>query len=152
MARETPKAALDDSNEKPLPEPNNRPGTSGTEALLVTNRRRASEKYQQAQRAERTYKAKKRSAAARANYVEAKTHFKESARHFKAGMSMTLSVVKCVPYMFSEKSAERKRIADEKKRKRAMEKKKKWEEALAKEAADAEGEERKKSEDGEAAN
>lgn len=48
-----------------------RPGTSGTEMLLVNNRRRASQRYKEASRKERDYKTKKRSASARANYNEA---------------------------------------------------------------------------------
>lgn len=48
-----------------------RPGTSGTELLLVNNRRRASNRLKEAANKEREYKTKKRSAAARANYVQA---------------------------------------------------------------------------------
>lgn len=39
--------------------------------LLVNNRRRASHRFKDAQKKERDYKTKKRSARARANYAEA---------------------------------------------------------------------------------
>lgn len=55
----------------PDPDEPVRPGTSGTEVLLVNNRRRASTRLKDAQKKERDYKTKKRSAAARANYAEA---------------------------------------------------------------------------------
>lgn len=52
-----------------------RPGTSGTELLLVNDRRRASNRLKEAAKKEREYKTKKRSAAARANYTEAVCEF-----------------------------------------------------------------------------
>lgn len=71
MARQTPSQALESATPSTAsPEPA-RPGTSGTEMLLVNNRRRASHRFKDAQKKERDYKTKKRSARARANYAEA---------------------------------------------------------------------------------
>lgn len=67
MARETPQPATP-TTENPEPA---RPGTSGTEMLLVNNRRRATQRYKDAQKKERDYKTKKRSASARTNYTAA---------------------------------------------------------------------------------
>lgn len=68
MARET--SPTTSANGDAAAEPA-RPGTSGTEMLLVNNRRRASHRLKEASRKERDYKTKKRSASARANYNEA---------------------------------------------------------------------------------
>lgn len=140
MAREPPQEAGKDASkkdaEKPLPDPNSqRPGTSGTEMALMTNRRRASEKYQQAQRAERTYVAKKRSATARAARTEAKAHFREAARHLRLALRLSVSVVKNTPYLVSERAEARRAKADEAKRTKTLEKRKRLEEALARESA-----------------
>lgn len=122
--------------EKPLP--SERPGTSGTENLLITSRRQASEQYIKAQRAENAYRAKKHATLARHNYNETKGHFKEAGSHFILALKGTVSVVKGVPYLFREKQEDRRRQADAKKRERHMEQKKKLEEALAKEAGENE--------------
>jgi hypothetical protein len=140
MARPTkdPKEAKGKESEKPLPEPSSeaqRPGTSGTEMLLTTNRRRASEKFQQAQRAERTYKAKKRSQIARVDAVDARMHFKEAARHLGIGLKMTFSVVTKTPYFFAVKTEERRAKSEEERKKKSAERKKRLEEALARENA-----------------
>lgn len=133
-----PKEAAKDA-EKPLPDPSSsqpqRPGTSGTEMVLTTNRRRASEKYQQAQRAERTYVAKKRSAIARADRAEAKTHFREAARHLRLALRLYFSVVKNSPYLLTEKGEAMRAKSEEARRKKALEKRKKLEEVLARESA-----------------
>lgn len=68
MARETPQPPASPTAENPEPA---RPGTSGTEMLLVNNRRRATQRYKDAQKKERDYKTKKRSASARTNYTAA---------------------------------------------------------------------------------
>jgi hypothetical protein len=142
MARATPKDDKDTAADtsKPLPEPK-RPGTSGTEMVLVTNRRAASQKYQQAARAERTYKARKRSAAARANWAEAKQHLGEAARHFGAGVRLTFSVATSARYVVGEKLEGRRQKVEESKRKKALEKRKKLEERLAREKAERPSEE-----------
>lgn len=72
MARETPSNAAESmpSSSGGDAEPA-RPGTSGTELLLVNNRRRASTRYKAAAKKERDYKTKKRATSARANYAEA---------------------------------------------------------------------------------
>ena len=70
-------------SEKPLPDPSEqeqRPGTSGTEMLLTTNRRQASANFKKAQRAERTYKAKKRTQLARLEYNDALSRLREQPR------------------------------------------------------------------------
>lgn len=144
------KAAAPPPLEKPLPDPSGsssppgspsgpaqRPGTSGTEMLLMTNRRQASEQLQRAQRAERTYVAKKRSAAARSDYAAAKVHFGEGLRHLKAGFGLTWAVIKGSPYLLKQRREETRKKSDQKKRQAYMEKKKRLEEALARESAEA---------------
>jgi hypothetical protein len=138
MARETAapkdlKEKAPKSGDKPLPEPNERPGTSGTELLLISNRRRASERYQQAQRAERTYIAKKRSNAAKTDFSTAKDHYRQSLHHLKMGISLSFSVVKSVPYFFSSKNEARRAKADDRRKRRLTEMRKVLEEELAKE-------------------
>jgi hypothetical protein len=140
MARESapPKDGKDKTSkngEKPLPQPDERPGTSGTELLLVTNRRRASERYQQAQRAERTYIAKKRSEAAKTNLMTAKEHFGQSFHHLKQGFGLSFAVVRSVPYYFSKNNEARRMKADERKKRRLAEIRKALEEELAREEA-----------------
>jgi hypothetical protein len=132
MARETLSPASNE--EKPLPTP--RPGTSGTENLLVTNRRRASENYAKAQRAEQAYRTKKRAATARRDYHGAREHFSESFKHFKAGMRMSFTVVKSAPYILGERREQSLAKAEVKKKEKALERKKKLEEKLARESAD----------------
>ncbi|KZL63391.1 hypothetical protein CI238_12879 [Colletotrichum incanum] len=136
MARETPTSSIAGDN-KPLPK---RPGTSGTEVLLKTNRRQASDNYQRAQRAERAYRAKKRATAARADLSDAKTHYAECFKHLTRGLAVTISAVKSLPYVFDERQEAARQKAEAKKKQRALEKKKKLEEKLARESADAEAE------------
>lgn len=109
-----------------------RPGTSGTENLLMTSRRQAAQEFQKAQKAEQTYRSKKRATVARKNYHDAKGHFKESGRHFKLGFKMLSGAIKSIPYIFAEKKEERRRA-------RAVASRKRLEEQLAKtpEAEDA---------------
>ncbi len=143
MARQTPKdkapkapkAAAADT-EKPLPDPSTqRPGTSGTEAVLVSNRRQASETYLAAQKAERSYKTKKRSALAQANYSEAKDHFRQAAHHFKTSIALSFGVVKSTPYLVNQKLERQRDKAAEKRRLQAIERRKRLEAQLAKENA-----------------
>lgn len=125
MTRE-PKNKNKDADAAPSAEEEKaRPGTSGTEMLLVSNRREASKQLQKAQKAEQTYKAKKRASAARKDFQSARQHFKESAQHFKAGFAMIISSIKSLPYMYSDKMEDRRRT-------RAMASRKKLEERLAK--------------------
>lgn len=129
MARE-PKNKNKDAEAAPSTEEEKaRPGTSGTELLLTSNRREASKQFQKAQRAEQTYKAKKRASAARRDLQSARHHFKESASHLKAGTTMLITSIKAVPYMFSEKM-------DERRKARNAATKKRLEERLARESAD----------------
>ncbi|KAJ4290491.1 hypothetical protein N0V90_010708 [Kalmusia sp. IMI 367209] len=124
-----PTPANDDSP-KSSAEPK-RPGTSGTEMLLTTNRRTASAQYLAAQRAETAYKAKKRSAGARQHRSEATSHFRQSAFHLKEGVKSCWSMMTAVPWMVRDWK-EQKQIQNEKKAvERYMEKKKKLEERIA---------------------
>lgn len=109
-----------------------RPGTSGTEMVLVTQRRAASAKLEQATRAERSYRAHKRSAAARANWAEAKTKWAHSARNLKGAVSLTCSVFANARYMLDEHHEEKRKQAEEKRLARAAEKRKKLDDKLAK--------------------
>ncbi|CAM1511484.1 Fc.00g089970.m01.CDS01 [Cosmosporella sp. VM-42] len=136
MARKDKAAPVTPTEEKPLPE--TRPGTSGTEMLLMTNRRQASVRYQKAHRAEKAYRAKKRATAARQDFHDARGHFKESARHFGTGLKMVFGVVKSVPYIFGEKREARRELADQKKKTKALEKKKKLEERIARDEGETE--------------
>lgn len=137
MAKENPKEkSSSKSEEKALPIP--RPGTSGTENLLITNRRQASEQFIKAQRAEKAYRAKKHATLARHNYNETKAHFKESFSHFRLGAKGLFSVIKAIPHLVGEKREQRRKQADSKKRQRDLEKKKKLEEALARQSQDTE--------------
>jgi hypothetical protein len=109
----------------PAEEEPKRPGTSGTENLLMTSRRQAAQEFQKAQKAEQTYRSKKRATVARKNYHDAKEHFKECGRHLRLGMKMMLGAVKSIPYIFAEKK-------DERRRARATASRKRLEERLAK--------------------
>ncbi|KAK0390993.1 hypothetical protein NLU13_0495 [Sarocladium strictum] len=136
-----PTDPVEESISKPLPDL--RPGTagtSGTEAILTTNRRQASHNFQRAQRAERAYRARKRASAAREGYHEAGGHFKESARQFGFGMKKMARVVKSIPYVLGEKNEARRKGAEAKKKEKAMKKKAELEERLARQAADEEEE------------
>ncbi|TDZ51818.1 hypothetical protein CTRI78_v007325 [Colletotrichum trifolii] len=131
-------ASTTPAESKPLPK---RPGTSGTENLLRTNRRQASDNYQRAQRAERAYRAKKRAATARADLSDAKSHYAECFKHLTRGLAVTISAVKSLPYVFDERQEAARQKAEAKKKQRALEKKKKLKEKLARESAAAEGDE-----------
>ena len=140
MARQTPKdkapVAPGADTEKPLPDPSTqRPGTSGTEAVLVSNRRQASETYVAAQKAERSYKTKKRSALAQANYSEAKDHFKQAAHHFRTSLALSFGVFKSTPYLVNQKLERQRDKAAEKRRLQAIERRRRLEAQLAKENA-----------------
>lgn len=134
-AKDPVKGKEEEEPEKPLPTP--RPGTSGTENLLITNRRQASEQFAKAQRAEKAYRAKKHATLARHNYNETKTHFKEAFSHLKLGAKGLFAVVKAVPYLLGEKRENARNKSDAKKRQRAMDQRKKLEEVLAREARES---------------
>ncbi|KAJ4416471.1 hypothetical protein N0V82_006736 [Gnomoniopsis sp. IMI 355080] len=119
MARET--SPTTSANGDAAAEPA-RPGTSGTEMLLVNNRRRASHRLKEASRKERDYKTKKRSASARANYNEAGLH------HNWAGAKLTWGVIASAGYLFRDKNDKLKRESEEKRKLRALEKQRKLEE------------------------
>ncbi|KAH6635236.1 hypothetical protein B0J18DRAFT_406797 [Chaetomium sp. MPI-SDFR-AT-0129] len=124
------------ASSKPLPDPatsqvhHRRPGTSGTLAALQTTRRQASEKFRQADRAERTYRATKWSAAARANRAEAGDHFRQSRQHFTLGCRLLVEAVRGWPYVLRERREARRVKAEEAKRKKVLEMKKRLDEKL----------------------
>jgi hypothetical protein len=130
-----PQEPLPINSEKSLPDPTitvvtaaqplRRPGTSGTELILTSNRRAASQTFQAARRAERSYKARKRSAAARTAYASAKIHFGAAAHHFKVGMKLTFDVVRSIPYIVEDKRERGRAAAEEKKVERAFSARKK---------------------------
>ncbi|KAF1957938.1 hypothetical protein CC80DRAFT_534436 [Byssothecium circinans] len=124
-----------DASTATTPEAPQRPGTSGTELLLATNRRTASAQYLAAQRAETAYKAKKRSASARTHRNEAKTHFRQSAHHLKEGGRSLGLMVKAVPWMVREWRERRQTEGERKAVERYMEKKRKMEEKIAEQEA-----------------
>ncbi|KAK2613429.1 hypothetical protein N8I77_000345 [Diaporthe amygdali] len=139
MARETPKSGSSDGGASDAggaastsAEPQ-RPGTSGTEMLLVNNRQRASVRLRDAQRKERAYKTKKRSTQARANWTEAKQHFREGFHHNMNGVRLSWRVVSCVGYLFRAKNDKLKAEAEEKRKMRAADKQRKLEEKLKRE-------------------
>lgn len=140
-----PVSATDGQSPKTSVEPK-RPGTSGTELLLTTNRRTASQQYAAAQRAENAYKAKKRSAGARQHRSEAASHFKQSAHHMKEGFKSSWSIVTAVPWMYKAWKEERQATNERKAVERYMEKKKKLEERIAKQEAAQEKEKEKEPE------
>ncbi|KAF4454894.1 hypothetical protein F53441_2687 [Fusarium austroafricanum] len=110
-----------------------RPGTSGTENMLMTNRRQASEQFAKASRAEKAYRTKKKAALARANYTQTKENFKEGFSHFKLAFKGLFSVIISFPYLIGEKQELRRQKTDAKKREKNLAMKKKLEEQLAKE-------------------
>jgi hypothetical protein len=144
MAKNKKVAKIPDDG-KPLPEEPEveRPGTAGTtgtEMMLTTNRRNASHQYQAAQRAENTYKAKKRSAGARQHGSNAKSHFRKSAHHLKECVKSFGSMIGSIPWMFRGWQESRREAEQKKSKERDLKKKKKLEEKLAKSEADAESE------------
>jgi hypothetical protein len=120
-----------DSSLNPSVEPK-RPGTSGTELLLTTNRRTASEQYAAAQRAEVAYKAKKRSAGARQHRTEAKEHFSKSSWHLKEGVKSCFSMVAALPWMLRGWREDRQNKNEQKAVDRFEKKRVKMEEKIAK--------------------
>jgi hypothetical protein len=108
-----------------------RPGTSGTEILLVSDRRTASAKYQAAQRAEQSYKAKKRSAGAAQHRTDAKDHFRASAHHLKEGIKSSWKIIAAIPWMMKGYKEERLAKKEKNARERDLVKKKKLEERIA---------------------
>jgi len=123
------------NHEKPLPttEVAQRPGTAGTEVFLMANTRRASDRFKQAQQAEKAYRAKKRSTVARANLDSAKAHYRDSYDHLRSALRLSLTVIRMSPFLLTERSEEHQLKSDEKKRRRAQERSKKLEEALERE-------------------
>ncbi|KAK4103544.1 hypothetical protein N658DRAFT_522221 [Parathielavia hyrcaniae] len=148
MARPAAAAASPPSpDSKPLPDPtttttpipHQRPGTSGTEAALKTTRRRAMENLRQAERAERAYRARKRSAVTRANYADAGDHFRQAREHFALGVRLLAAVVRGWPYVLRDKREARRVRAEERKRVRVLEMKRRLDEKLGADSAERGG-------------
>ncbi|KAI0484660.1 hypothetical protein GGR56DRAFT_669194 [Xylariaceae sp. FL0804] len=116
-----------------------RPGTSGTEHLLVTNRRQASENLARATRAERAYRNRKQATLARANFEATKSHFRAVGTHLRLGCGGLLSAARAVPHLVGERRENRRRTADARRRQRHLEQKRRLEEELARQSADADG-------------
>ena len=74
-----------------------RPGTSGTELVLVTKTKEASATYKRAQQAEQAYKSKKRAEGAKQHRKNVQIHFKQSAHHFKEGVKAVWLSIAAVP-------------------------------------------------------
>jgi len=134
--------------EKPLPEPTAaRPGTSGTELNLRSDRQKASTAYQRAHRAEQAYRARRQATAARADWASAKEHTGQVKTHFWQAIKSAIGGVKAIPAVLRERRESQRQLEDVKKRERAAVQKKKWDEkakkaqaeAAAAEAAAAEG-------------
>ncbi|RGP61282.1 hypothetical protein FLONG3_10591 [Fusarium longipes] len=123
--------------------PKARPTSSGTMILLATTRKEASEQYAQAAKAEKAYRTKKKATLARANYNETKEHFREAFSHFKLAFVGMFSVIANFTYLISEKRELRKQAAEKKAHEKALERKKKLEEQLAKAEAAEAGEDKK---------
>ncbi len=102
--RQTRPSYYSNYSDKPLPNPvDQRPGTSGTEAEFRLNIRRMSEELRQAQKAERLYRARKRTATHRANRAEAKAHFQQSVEQFQLGVKLSWAVFTGLPVFLYEK-------------------------------------------------
>ncbi|KAF9773970.1 hypothetical protein IL306_008107 [Fusarium sp. DS 682] len=112
--------------------------TCGSEHLLMTTRKQASEQYAKAAKAEKAYRTKKRAALARANYNETKIHFKEAFSHFWLALKGVFPVIKNSRYLIGERREKKRQEAERKKREKNLERKKKLEEQLAREEAEAE--------------
>ncbi|KAL4728134.1 hypothetical protein ACLX1H_004869 [Fusarium chlamydosporum] len=120
--------------------PKARPTSSGTEILLMTTRKEASEQFAEAARAEKAYRTKKKAKLARANYTETKEHFREAFSHFKLAFKGLYSVITNFTYLISEKRELRKQAAEKKAHEKNLARKKKLEEQLAKAQAEADEE------------
>ena len=134
MARESKMPEGTPSLEKPLPEP--RPGTSGTEDLLVTNRRRASQVYQQSLQAEKAYKAKKRASYARRDFQSARGHYREGFHHLKEAIKMTFNFARFSPYIFSEKKHQYRQHSVKRRNTRRLEKRRRGDSQITTDAPD----------------
>lgn len=157
MGRSNPKI-----NHKPLPRPDTegkdhspapsvqpveakRPGTSGTENLLTTNRRQVSENYQRAARAEKQYRVRKRASAVRRDWQATKENFDSALTHLRAGFKTLWGVAKGSRFLIQEKNQQASLRREEHRRVRAMEKRRKLEEILAREEEEEKEEKKKRS-------
>ncbi|KAI1126919.1 hypothetical protein F5Y10DRAFT_202553 [Nemania abortiva] len=120
---------------EPLPEPpsltHGRRKSTGTIDLLVETRRRASDEYARAQRAEKAYRARKNATIARTTLRETKGHFTEGFAHLAMGVKGLWAVARAAPYLLSERRETWRRRKEARKRLRAEEMKSRIEERLS---------------------
>ncbi|KAF2013548.1 hypothetical protein BU24DRAFT_483315 [Aaosphaeria arxii CBS 175.79] len=127
-----------------------RPTTSATENLLTSNRRTASANYIAAQRAEQAYKAKKRSAGAQVQRVEAKEHFRRAGWHLREGGRCLWGCVRAGPWVVRgwiggwRERGERRRVERDLERKRRLEERLRGREKKVEEDGEGGDEEEKK--------
>lgn len=93
MADEPTSPDVAEGSNKPLPTSpprNGRPGTSSTEMGLRGEKEKAKSALERAQRAEASYRAKRRATYARKDYQAAKGHFKNARTSFKTGLKVRM--------------------------------------------------------------
>lgn len=108
-----------------------RPGTSGTENLLMTTRREAATQLKRAERAETEYVTRKRANQGRTSLSEAKSHYGQAFHHLGQAIKKTFVGIKSVRYIFGAKKSSLQRKRSKKQAKKAVAQKKKLEEKLA---------------------
>ncbi|KKA26477.1 hypothetical protein TD95_003738 [Thielaviopsis punctulata] len=108
-----------------------RPGTSGTENLLMMTRREAATQLKRAARAETEYVTRKRADRGRVSLSEAKSHYGQAFHHLGQGIKKTFIGIKSVRYIFGEKKSTIQQKRSKKQAKKAARQRKKLEEKLA---------------------
>ncbi|KAH9886143.1 hypothetical protein F4778DRAFT_798545 [Xylariomycetidae sp. FL2044] len=98
---------------------------------LMEAKRRASEDYHKAQRAEEAYLTQKHMSRARQSYDETRAHFREGFSHLGQGFRGLLGVLGALPYVLKDRRHRRRKRSEAKKRQRAEEQRRKLEEKLA---------------------
>lgn len=99
--------------------------------LLKTDRRTASARYLAAQRAEQSYKAKKRTAGVAQHRLDAKENLRLSAHHLKEGAKNVWKIVAAVPWMVRGWRGRRQEAKEKERRERDLTKKRELEERIA---------------------
>ncbi|CAG8954028.1 hypothetical protein HYFRA_00009128, partial [Hymenoscyphus fraxineus] len=83
-----------------------RPGTSGTELDLRTNRMEASSAFLAAQKAEREYRARRQAKIARDDVEVARVHLGEATKQFRAGVAALTTAIRLMPAVMREKNSQ----------------------------------------------
>ncbi|CZT44093.1 uncharacterized protein RSE6_04218 [Rhynchosporium secalis] len=96
-----------------------RPGTSGTELNLRSDRQKAQTSYQRAAEAEQAYRAKRRATYARKDMTAAKEHFKVAGTSIKEGTKCVISAVRAGPAILKEKQVKMREESKQKKKENA---------------------------------